>query len=78
MLSSLRRPYLNVDSRTASFRQPARNFDLGAAEGQWSTIRHLTNEERDQVDLQARIVLSRCADKVKELEILEKSTLPAL
>ncbi|KIJ56645.1 hypothetical protein M422DRAFT_197706 [Sphaerobolus stellatus SS14] len=73
MLSSLRRPYLNVEAGSSSFaRQPVRNLDLGGSSDQWSSIRYLSNEERDQIDLQARLVLSRCADKVKEMESLEK------
>ena len=38
-------------------------------------IRCLSNEERDQTDLQARVILSRCAGRVKEIEALEKRTL---
>ena len=37
-----------------------------------ASIRHLTNEERDQIDLQARVILTRCSDRVKEMEIIEK------
>ncbi|KAF8528967.1 hypothetical protein BU17DRAFT_37536 [Hysterangium stoloniferum] len=73
MLNSIRRPYLNVDSNSSFIsRQTPRNFDLGASHEQWTGIRHLTNEERDQIDLQARVILSRCADRVKEMESLEK------
>ncbi|KAI0776021.1 hypothetical protein BD413DRAFT_491164 [Trametes elegans] len=38
----------------------------------WSELRNLTNEERDQIDLQARVILSRCKDRVAQLEELEK------
>ena len=73
MLTGLRRPYLNVDSGGSTFaRQSARNLDLGGTGDQWSGIKHLNNEERDQIDLQSRLVLSRCADRVKEMETLEK------
>lgn len=73
MLSSVRRPYLNVDSSGSLLsRQPSRTLDLGGSDEQWSGIRHLSNEERDQIDLQARIILSRCADRVKEMELLEQ------
>ncbi|KAF8592388.1 snare protein syntaxin 18/UFE1 [Ramaria rubella] len=73
MLNSIRRPYLNVDSGSSFLsRQPSRNLDLGGSDEGWSSIRHLTNEERDQIDLQARVILSRCADRVKEMETLEK------
>jgi len=75
MLANIRVPYLNVDSRTSSLsRQASRNFDLNEASSSssWANIRHLTNEERDQIDLQARVILTRCSDRVKEMEALEK------
>ncbi|KAL5488034.1 hypothetical protein ACEPAI_6142 [Sanghuangporus weigelae] len=73
MLSSIRRAYLAVDSSSSSFlRQPARPLELHGSDQSWSSIRYLTNEERDQIDLQARIILSKCADRVKELEALDK------
>ncbi|KAF8211206.1 snare protein syntaxin 18/UFE1 [Mycena galopus ATCC 62051] len=73
MLANIRRPYLNVDSRTVpTSRQPARNLDLDASDQSWNAIRHLSNQERDQIDLQARVILTRCADRVKEMEALEK------
>ncbi|KAL6309560.1 hypothetical protein BKA93DRAFT_745927 [Sparassis latifolia] len=73
MLSSIRKVYLNVDSRgTPSLLQSPRMIDLGAADQSWSSVRHITNEERDQIDLQARVILSRCADRVKGMEALEK------
>lgn len=81
MLANIRKPYLNVDSRNPPLsRQGSRNIDLGGSEQNLSGIRHLTNEERDQIDLQARVILTRCADRVKEMEALEKRTVyfPAL
>ncbi|KAJ7638725.1 snare protein syntaxin 18/UFE1 [Roridomyces roridus] len=71
MLANIRRPYLNVDSRSLQ-RQSSRNIDLDGPDQSWSEIRHLSNQERDQIDLQARVILSRCADRVKEMEALEK------
>ncbi|KAK0453588.1 snare protein syntaxin 18/UFE1 [Armillaria borealis] len=74
MLSTIRKPYLNLDSRRGPFgRHMSRTLDFsGSDEQSWSSIRQLSNEERDQIDLQARIILSRCADRVKEMEALEK------
>lgn len=74
MLSSVRKPYLNVDSRGPPLlRQVSRNIDLSGPDQQsWANIKHLTNEERDQIDLQARVILSRCSDRIKEMEALEK------
>lgn len=53
-------------------RQGPRNLDLNDSQQSWSEIKYLSNEERDQIDLQARLVLTRCADRVKEMEALEK------
>lgn len=73
MLSNIRRPYLNIDSSsTPLVRQGSRNLDLNDSQQLWSEIRYLSNEERDQIDLQARLILTRCADRVKEMEALEK------
>ncbi|KAF7776240.1 hypothetical protein Agabi119p4_4633 [Agaricus bisporus var. burnettii] len=72
-LASVRKPYLNVEARP-TFRQGPRNIDLNSESGDtpWASIRYLTNEERDQIDLQARVILTKCADRVKQMEILEK------
>ncbi|KAG7449264.1 uncharacterized protein BT62DRAFT_964309 [Guyanagaster necrorhizus] len=74
MLSTIRKPYLNLDSRRGPLtRHTSRTLDFsGSDEQSWSSIRQLSNEERDQIDLQARLILSRCADRVKEMEALEK------
>ncbi|KAI0747439.1 snare protein syntaxin 18/UFE1 [Irpex lacteus] len=74
MVSSVRKPYLNLDARSTPFaRQPSRTIDLGGSDSSsWANIKHLSNEERDQIDLQARVILSRCSERIKEMEVLEK------
>ncbi|KAG0709532.1 hypothetical protein DFH29DRAFT_1823 [Suillus ampliporus] len=73
MLSSIRKPYLSVDAHVAPLsRHGSHAVDLSDSTKSWSGIRYLTDEERDQIDLQARVILSRCADRVKEMETLEK------
>lgn len=74
MLANIRKPYLNVDSRNTplSRQGSSRSIDLAGTDQSWAAIRHLSNEERDQIDLQARVILTRCADRVKEMETLEK------
>ena len=73
MLSSVRKAYLNVDSRNPPLlRHTNRTIDISGDQS-WNDIRNLTNEERDQIDLQARVILSRCKDRVTQLEELEKS-----
>jgi syntaxin 18 len=72
MLGTIRTAYLNIDPRGSSLsRQPSRNIDLGGSSS-WTNIRHLSNEERDQIDLQARVILTRCSDRIKGMEALEK------
>ena len=77
MLANIRVPYLNVDSRTSSLlHQTSRNIDFNEpSSSSWANIRHLSNEERDQIDLQARVILTRCSDRVKEMKTLEKRVL---
>lgn len=76
MLATVRKPYLNFDSRNSPLSRQAssRHIDLAGHDQSWTGIRYLSNEERDQIDLQARVILSRCSDRVKEMEILEKRT----
>ena len=74
MLSSIRGAYLDLGSNSNSYiRQPNRGLDLDSPERSWSSIRHLTNEERDQIDLQAKMILTKCADRLRQMEELEKS-----
>ena len=79
MLANIRVPYLNIDSRTSPLsHQTPRNIDFNepsSSSSSWANIRYLTNEERDQIDLQARVILTRCSDRVKEMEVLEKRVL---
>ena len=80
MLTSVRKAYLNVDTRNPPLlRQTNRTIDIAGGDQSWGDIRNLTNEERDQIDLQARVILSRCKDRVAQLEELEKreSSFPA-
>ncbi|CAL1701379.1 unnamed protein product [Somion occarium] len=73
MLTLIRKPYLNLDSRSPPLtRQQTRTINLSDVEQSWANIRHLTDKERDQIDLQARVILSRCSDRIKEMEALEK------
>ncbi|THH02388.1 hypothetical protein EW026_g437 [Hermanssonia centrifuga] len=74
MLATIRKPYLSVDSRNPPLsRHSQRNIDLVDSDQQpWANVKHLTNEERDQIDLQARVILSRCSERIKEMEAIEK------
>ncbi|KAI0317481.1 hypothetical protein OF83DRAFT_1243733 [Amylostereum chailletii] len=74
MLANIRRPYLDVHARVPPLaRAAARSVvDVSDLERAWADVRHLSNEERDQIDMQARVILSRCADRVKDMEAVEK------
>ncbi|KAJ8455125.1 hypothetical protein ONZ51_g12628 [Trametes cubensis] len=73
MVAAVRKAYLNVDSRSPPMLRPTtRTIDLAGENQSWAELRNLTNEERDQIDLQARVILSRCKDRVAQLEELEK------
>jgi syntaxin 18 len=75
MLTLIRRPYLNIDGNEfLAMRQTARAFDLGDDEEALASLKYMSNQERDQVDLQAKTILSRCAERVKEMEQMEQST----
>ncbi|KAF9075936.1 hypothetical protein BDP27DRAFT_1212093 [Rhodocollybia butyracea] len=72
MLSSIRKTYLNIDQRAGpSHYQETRTIDLSGNES-WANVRQLSNEQRDQIDIQARVILTRCADRIKDMEALEK------
>jgi len=75
MLGAVRRPYLDVHARPPPIRQAPRGGDVQSAEEfdrMWADVKYLSNEERDQIDMQARIVLARCTERVKTMEALEK------
>lgn len=76
MLANIRKPYLNVDSRSSPLtRQTSRIAEYNESDLSWASNRHLTNEERDQIDLQTRVILTRCADRIKAMEALEQREL---
>lgn len=74
LLTSIRRAYLNVEAAQNTLVRPIpRSLDLGATSAEaWASIKYLNNEQRDAIDLHARNVFSRCADRVKEMEAIEK------
>ena len=76
MLTLIRRPYLNIGGNEfLALRQTARAFDLGGDEEALASLKkYMSNQERDQLDLQAKTILSRCVERVKEMEQIEQST----
>jgi syntaxin 18 len=72
MLAAVRRAYLDVHARPPpAARQSVRVLDTTGVDA-WADIKFLTNAERDQMDMQARTILTRCADHVRGMESLEK------
>ncbi|KZT42875.1 hypothetical protein SISSUDRAFT_979048 [Sistotremastrum suecicum HHB10207 ss-3] len=72
MLESIRKPYLDIDTVPSFLTHASRSPDPQSSSNPWENITHLSNEQRDQFDIQARQILSRCANRVKELETVEK------
>ncbi len=72
MLAAVRRAYLDVHARPPpATRQVVRALDTTGVDA-WADIKFFTNAERDQIDMQARTILARCADLVRGMESLEK------
>ncbi|KAI0263735.1 hypothetical protein BC834DRAFT_1042644 [Gloeopeniophorella convolvens] len=68
MLAAVRRAYLDVHARPPPLtRQTPRTLDTTGIDS-WTDIKYLTNGERDQIDMQARTILARCADRVRDME----------
>ena len=72
MLAAVRRAYLDVHARMPPVtRQVGRALDTTSMDT-WTDIKYFTNAERDQIDVQAQNILARCADRVHDMETLEK------
>ena len=72
ILAAVRRAYLDVHARIPPVtRQAVRALDTTGADA-WADIKYFTNAERDQIDVQARHILARCADRVHDMETLER------
>jgi len=76
MLAAVRRAYLDVHARVPPVtRQTVRALDTTGVDA-WVDIKYFTNAERDQIDVQARQILARCAERVHDMETLEKRASP--
>jgi syntaxin 18 len=80
-LVTIRPAYLNTSSRSSRTRTSKSNAELSTnaiggdslfALFSASNIQHLTDRERDEIDFQAKIIIRRCIDRIKELEESEK------
>ena len=76
MLAAVRRAYLDVHAWPPPVTcQAARAPDTSDV-GAWADIKYFTNAEHDQIDVQARTILARCADCVHGIEALETREIP--
>ena len=76
MLAAVRRAYLDVHARIPPVtRQAGRALDTTNVDA-WADIKYFTNPERDQIDVQAQNILARCADRVHDMETLERRAHP--
>ncbi|PVG03615.1 hypothetical protein CPB86DRAFT_822160 [Serendipita vermifera] len=73
-LSLIKRPYLNVEANDmVSARNASTVIDITLESEKLAILKHLTSQQRDQVDLEAKMIISRCADKVRAMEQVEKN-----
>ncbi|KAI8077802.1 uncharacterized protein BX664DRAFT_343518 [Halteromyces radiatus] len=76
-LLSIRRAYLSNDSRKSRYTNTnLKNSDNATTNSLFAmfptNITHLTDRERDEIDFQAKLIIRRCMDRVKELEEAER------
>lgn len=79
-LLSIRPAYLSDNNRTS--RNKTRFTEINSAEASngdslfalfSGNIHSLTDRERDEIDFQAKLIIRRCIDRIKELESAEKA-----
>lgn len=56
-----------------SVRESSTVVDIVADSDKLAALRYLSSHQRDQVDLQAKMIISRCAERVRTMEEVEKS-----
>jgi syntaxin 18 len=84
LLGTIRKAYLST--ATAPIRRHERPHEDGSSGGQggedglerWKDSKYLSDRERDEIDLRAKVILRRCRERVTQLEEQEKGGLSAL
>ncbi|CEJ04091.1 hypothetical protein RMCBS344292_18060 [Rhizopus microsporus] len=75
-LLAIRPVYLNTSNRPGSRRKDQHDLNISSTDQLFSLfpthITQLTDRERDEIDFQAKLIIKRCMDRVKELEESEK------
>ena len=77
-LKSIRRAYLDLSSSFTSTSRTAaskRSLDLSKGLAAWEGVRWLSDRERDELDFQAKLILKRCMERIRDLENIEKGNL---
>lgn len=79
-MSSVRKAYLSTVEPPPLSRRPKEhrkdvNGDSKEEEewARWEKVKYLTDKERDEIDLSARMILRRCQERVGILEMTEQS-----
>ncbi|KAK1922780.1 hypothetical protein DB88DRAFT_370058 [Papiliotrema laurentii] len=79
LLGTIRKAYLST--ATAPIRRHERPHEDGSSGGQggedglerWKDSKYLSDRERDEIDLRAKVILRRCRERVTQLEEQEKA-----
>lgn len=74
-LSSVRRAYLATEKhhrRSPPPAQPQKPHDESSLFALFDNVTCLTDPERDEIDYQAKVIIQRCLDSIRELEQAEK------
>jgi syntaxin 18 len=74
-LTTIRPVYLSTSNRPST-NHSKKSTDLNEGDSLFTLfsghIQHLTDRERDEIDFQAKLIIRRCIDRIKELEEAEK------
>ncbi|ORX39330.1 snare-complex protein syntaxin-18 N-terminus-domain-containing protein [Kockovaella imperatae] len=82
LLKTIRKPYLSISSAPSRLNRASRQDVSESSElnslDKWRDSKHLTDRERDEIDLRGRMILRRCKDRVVALEDMEKARQKAI
>ena len=75
VLAVIKRPYLNVEANDmVTARDSGAVVDLMADGITLGSLKRLSSQQRDQADLQAKMIITQCAERVRAMEQVEKSS----
>ncbi|WWC73081.1 uncharacterized protein I206_107046 [Kwoniella pini CBS 10737] len=77
LIKSVRKPYLsNIEPPPLSRRNIRTHLEDVKEEDEWKRwgkVKYLTDRERDEIDLRARMILRRCKDRINIMETTEQA-----